>query len=153
MNTRSNTKICTESSTELGRRDGERASLAELADDAYEAVRAINHRTVTRPPLFAPVVYDLLGNLKQLGYALDQALGQLVTCLGASLEITGYEVYEDDGSNPALSVHAAQALLAMASDCARDLAGDLEDAQSQLARQGYRPTTTTGSGAAAGGDL
>jgi len=131
----------------------ERPTLGEYADHAFEAVRAINHATVTRPPLLAPVVYEILGNLKQLGYALDQALGQISVGLGASLEAPGlYEVYEADGSDPAVSVEAARAALGIACGAADDLAASLEYAQGQLTWQGYRPVTTTATASTAGGD-
>jgi len=125
----------------------ERPTLGQYAEHAYEAVRAINHATLTRPPLLAPVVYEILGNLKQLGYALDQALGQISVGLGASLEAPGlYEVYEADGSDPAVSVEAARAALGIACGAANDLATSIEYAQGQLTWQGYRPATTTTTG-------
>ena len=56
-----------------------------LADEAYEAIRAINHRTMwARLP--APVVYSILGSLKGVGYLLPQALTQLASGLGRSLD-------------------------------------------------------------------
>jgi len=125
---------------------GKPTSLGEYAEYAYEAVRAINHRTVTRPPLFAAVVYEILGNLKQLGHALDQALGQVATGLAASLEIPGYEVYEADGSDPAVSIEAARAAIGIACGAADDLATSLEYAQGQLTWQGYRPMTDQATG-------
>src|SRR6266545_7612528 len=110
----------------------ERPTLGQHAEHAYEAVRAINHATITRPPLLAPVVYEILGNLKQLGYALDQALGQISTGLAASLEAPSlYEVYEADGSDPAESVAKARAALKIACGASRDLGSDLEHAQNQ----------------------
>jgi len=119
-------------------------TITRYADDAYYAVRAINHATITRTPIPAPVVYDVLGALKQLGHALDQALGQISTGLAASLEAPSlYEVYEADGSDPAQSVAAARAALNIACGAARDLGGDLEHAQNQLTWQGYRPATST----------
>ena len=47
------------------------------ADQAYEAVRSLNHTTLAAK-LPAPVVYDVLGNLKGVGHMLPQALQQLV---------------------------------------------------------------------------
>jgi len=125
----------------------ERPTLGQYAEHAYEAVRAINHATITRPPLLAPVVYEILGNLKQLGYALDQALGQISVGLAASLEAPGlYEVYEADGSDPAVSVEAARAAIGIACGAADDLATSIEYAQGQLTWQGYRPVTPTATG-------
>jgi len=146
MNTQHTTDLIDENDSDSGA--AERPSLAEYADEAYQAIRAINHATITRPPLLAPVVYETLGNLAWLGHALDQALGQIATGLAASLEIPGYEVYEADGSDPAVSVEAARAAIAIACGAAKDLATSIEYAHGQLTWQGYRTAPET-----AGGDL
>jgi hypothetical protein len=117
-------------------------TLAKHAITACEAVRAINHATITRPPLPAPIVYELLGALSRLGYALDQALVQIGTSLAASLEAPGlFEVYEADGSDPATSVANARASLGIALVAADDMATAVENAQGHLAWQGFRPAT------------
>jgi len=114
------------------------------ADLAYYAIRAINHDTITRRPIPAPVVYEVLGSLKQLGCALDQALGQISTGLAASLEAPGlYEIYEAEGGDPADSVAKARAALNIACSAADDLATAIEYAQGLLTWQGYRPVTQT----------
>jgi len=113
---------------------------ARNADLAYYAIRAINHDTITGQPIPAPVVYEVLGSLKQLGYALNRAVAQIGAGLAASLEAPGvYEVYEADGSDPAESVTNARAALHIASSAADDLATAVEHAQGLLTWQGYRP--------------
>jgi hypothetical protein len=103
------------------------------AEDAYNAVRALNHHTLCGA-LPAPAVYAVLGNLKLLGLA--QALDQLGRGLAESL--AAYRVYEDDGSDPAQSVALAGARLAEAAVHAAQLAALLEAAQCAINRQGYR---------------
>jgi len=131
-------------------------TLAKHAIAACEAVRAINHATITRPPLPAPIVYELLGAISRIGYGLDQALGQISTSLADSLEAPGlFTVYEADGSDPAHSVDNARAALNTAVEAANDMATAVEHAQSQLAWQGFRPTARPashrGSGPTIGG--
>lgn len=110
--------------------------LARYADQAYAVIRVINHATVSREPLPAPDVYDVLGSLKQVGHALDQTCNQLAAALGASL--TAYDVYEADGADPAVSVADAQAALSLAADHAHIVGTALEVAQCAIAGQGYR---------------
>lgn len=106
-----------------------------LADEAYEAIRAINHRTMwARLP--APVVYSILGSLKGVGYLLPQALTQLASGLGRSLD--EYLVYEDDDRDPAQSEAGAVDHLARAVRLAVARGAELELAQSAIAHQGYR---------------
>jgi hypothetical protein len=108
----------------------------QLADDAYEAVRAINHATINRTAIPAPEVYRVLGSLKLVGHGLDQALSQLGAGLGRSLD--HYDVYEDDGADPLVSVVQAVDLLTEARAHALTLGQLLERAQVALNRQGYR---------------
>lgn len=106
-----------------------------LAEDAYEAIRAINHRTMWAK-LPAPLVYSILGSLKGVGHLLPQALDQLASGLGRSLD--EYEVYEDDNRDPAQSVAIAADHLTLAVQLAAALGESLELAQSAIAHQGYR---------------
>lgn len=108
----------------------------QLADEAYEAVRAINHATISRPSMPGPEVYSVLGSLKLLGPGLDQALSQLAGGLGRSLDT--HDVYEDDGADPLVRVTEAVDLLTEARQHAAALGRLLERAQSAVARQGYR---------------
>lgn len=104
---------------------------------AYESVRAINHLTFggTVP---APVLYDVLGNLKGVGHLLPQALGQLSAGLEKSLG--ELDVYDHSG-NPAQNVHLAQQHLTEAIAAARGLGAALEAAQSAISNQGYKTST------------
>jgi hypothetical protein len=108
----------------------------QLADDAYEAVRGINHATINRAAIPAPEVYQVLGSLKLVGHGLDQALSQLGAGLGRSLD--QYDVYEDNGADPLVSVVLAVDLLTEARAHARALGELLARAQVALNGQGYR---------------
>ena len=105
------------------------------ADDAYEAIRAINHLTIGAE-LPAPMVYDILGNLKGVGHLLPQALTQLASGLGRSLD--EYPVTEDDGADPVQSVATATDHLTRAAQLAAQLGVELDLAQAAISRQGYR---------------
>jgi len=108
------------------------------AEAAYEAVRSINHRTIwLSDGLPAPAVYWVLAELKSaLGNGARQALEQLGRGLAQSLD--HYEVYEDDGRDPAASVEAAGAALRAAADLAGQIGVLLDAAQVAIAGQGYR---------------
>jgi hypothetical protein len=114
--------------------EDEEPQVVQHAADAYEAVRSINHLTYTTYP--APVVYRTLGNLKNVGHLLPQALQQLGAGLTRSL--SEYDVYEDDGSDPAESVALARAYLEEAAALAGQVGELLEKAQGAINRQGYR---------------
>ncbi len=109
--------------------------LARLADDAAQAVRGINHVTITGPSLPAPSVYEVLGSLRQLGYGLEQAALQLSDRLAASPR--EYDLYEADGGDPAAHLEAASTALTQAARAARELGLMLDGAQSVIAGQGY----------------
>lgn len=102
---------------------------------ASESIRAINHLTFggTVP---APVLYDILGNLKGVGHLLPQALEQLSEGLEKSL--VELDVYDRAG-DPAQNVHLAQQHLVEAIAAARGLGAALEAAQSAIGDQGYNP--------------
>ena len=114
------------------------------AQDAYEAIRSINHATVfTGDGIPAPVVYRVLGFLQSAGgYGMAQALGQLARGLERSLST--YDVCEDDGRDPADSVAHAVSSLTDAADLLQRVGPLLDDAQAAISRQGYR---TQGHGA------
>lgn len=109
------------------------------AEAAYEAIRSINHRTIwLSDGLPAPAVYGVLAELKSgLGYGAEQALEQLGRGLVESLD--HYNVYEDDGRDPAASVQAASAALQAAARLAGQIGRLLDGAQLSIAGQGYRP--------------
>jgi len=108
--------------------------IVDLADDAHQAIRAISHATI-HAPVPAPVLYEVLGSLKQLGPGLHQALGQLGDALAQSP--AAYRVYEDDGADPHASITACRAALTAATAHAAHLGDLLEAAQQRIARQGY----------------
>ena len=110
--------------------------VVQCADDAYEAVRSINHLTHGDYPLPAPLVYSILGNLKMLGNSLPQACQQLAAGLGLSLDT--HVVYEDDGRDPVQSVATATDHLTRAAQLAEQLGTELANAQSAISKQGYR---------------
>jgi hypothetical protein len=102
------------------------------ADDAYEAIRALNHRT--RQTMPAPVVYDLLGNLNNLGHGLNQLLAQLSDGLYRSLR--EYDVYDHNG-DPYESVAIANQAMRRAAHLAGQIGQLLTDAQVAINLQGY----------------
>lgn len=108
------------------------------AQEAYEAIRRINHATIfTGDGLPAPVVYRTLGFLQSAGgYGLAQALGQLARGLERSLDT--HDVYEDDGRDPVESVaHAVDAITEAV--VLLEYVGPLLDyAQAAISRQGYQ---------------
>lgn len=101
---------------------------------AYESIRAINHLTFGHA-VPAPVLYDVLGNLKGVGHLPPQALTQLGVGLHRSLD--EYQVYDRDG-DPSTNVAHAQEHLAAAAEAARTLGAEMEAAQSTIAGQGYQ---------------
>lgn len=107
--------------------------VVQHAGDAYEALRAIAHIASDYP---APLAYSMLGNLKNVGYALDTVLGKIAYGLEASLE--RYDVYDSEGKDPAHSVATANQHLKRAAELAQQLAQELEAAQTAINTQGYR---------------
>jgi hypothetical protein len=114
--------------------DGER--VAGWPELAYQCVRSINHLTSRGHPVPAPLLYEILGNLKGVGHLLPQALDQLGAGLGRSLE--EIDVDDEPGREPVVSVAQARELMAAAARAAGELGESLEQAQAALATQGYR---------------
>lgn len=112
-------------------------TIVRLADDAYQALRALNHHTI-HGAIPAPVLYEILGHLKLLGPALGQLLGQLGDSLEQSL--TEYDVYDDDGGDSATTIACCGEFLAGAADHARRLGRMLATAQTAITNQGYSAT-------------
>lgn len=115
--------------------EGIRRVLVEHASTAAEAIRAINHATQTGP-IPAPVLYELLGELKLAAQRLPQALTQLADRLDASLR--AYDVYDEPGRDPHYSVIEANTHLSDTARYAEKLAERLEAAQTAIHAQGYR---------------
>lgn len=101
---------------------------------AYESIRAINHLTFGGA-IPAPLLYEILGNLKGVGHMLPQALTQLGEGLLRSLD--EFEVYDNDGEPRANATRAAHQLMEAAEHAAR-LGDLLEAAQTTINAQGYR---------------
>ncbi|WP_298891535.1 hypothetical protein [uncultured Serinicoccus sp.] len=112
-----------------------REDVAGWPQVACESIRAINHLTSQGYAVPAPVLYEVVGNLKGVGYLLPQALTQLGEGLEKSL--AEYDVYDTAG-DPHESVDVARGHLLTAADAARTLGAALEAAQSAIAGQGYR---------------
>ncbi|TDE88171.1 hypothetical protein EXU48_23920 [Occultella glacieicola] len=111
--------------------------VTQLADQAYEAIRGLNHATITTA-YPAPTVYNVLGNLSHAGgHGLQQALTQIAGGLRRSLE--EYDVHQDDGSDPAIAVEEAAQHLQQASELAREVGRLIDQAQAAISRQSYRP--------------
>lgn len=109
-------------------------AIVHLADDAHEALRELAHLTL-RGAIPAPVLYEVLGRLAQIGPTLDQTLRQLGDGLLDSLSV--YEVAQDDSADPIASVAACRDALTTAARQAAHLGRHLESAQQAIARQGY----------------
>lgn len=112
--------------------------LALLADEAAEAVRALNHATIGPAVLPAPDLYRVLGNLAPVGHRLQQLAGQLSAALARSAD--HYQLTEDDDADPAHSIANARDLLTIAASHASRLGELLDEAQAAISRQGYRTT-------------
>jgi hypothetical protein len=106
--------------------------LAQRSLDASEAIRALNHRT--RQAIPAPVAYHLLGALNNLGYGLNQLLGQISN--GLSRSLTDYDVY-DHNRDPAESVAIANQAIDRAARHAHKIGELLAAAQVAINLQGY----------------
>lgn len=116
--------------------DNDRGQAMGWPEVAYEAIRSINHVTGGAHAIPAPVVYDVLGELKGVGHLLPQALDQLGAGLKRSLD--EFDVYDNSNHAASETVEQAKGLLMQAADHARMLGEALEAAQSILADQGYR---------------
>lgn len=111
-------------------------TLAQHADTAHQAIRAISALTVFRPALAAPDLYPLLGSLALLGHSLHQALGQLADGLDTSADM--YDLREDDPDrDPAFSITEATSWLTAAATHANQLGHACGNAQAAIAGQGY----------------
>jgi hypothetical protein len=96
------------------------------ADDAAEAIRALNHTTLGGGYEWPGDVYAVLGSLHAMAYRLPQALDQAITWLETA-RIAG-RIGHDHGINPTPTVHEAVGGLVQAAIYARKLAHALEEA-------------------------
>lgn len=110
-------------------------TVVDDADDAYEAIRAINHNLPSNIP--APHVYRVLGNLKLAsGSMLRDALNRMVS--GMSRSLIDFDNYMDDKSDPAAAVAVANEHLHRAARFAEMVGQELEMAQSAISPLGFR---------------
>lgn len=115
----------------------------ELAEQAAEAVRELNHRTRDARAFTGPAeLYRLVAELALLAGRLPQLLDQLEDWLHA--EHDAGRLRSDTRTAPDRIIAAAGADLADAGDAAHDLAHVLAAAQQQLAHLGAtQPDRTT----------
>ena len=109
--------------------------IVSLSDTAYEAVQSITRLEFPRG-LPAPIAYDALDSLQALSHMQSDVLGAIADALGRSLE--EYDVYDEDGADPAQAAATAVDHLVLASRLARQMGLHLERAQGAISRQNYR---------------
>jgi hypothetical protein len=110
-----------------------------LARSAAEAIRGLNHATLGGDGLAQPAdAYAVLGELSLAASRLPQLLGQVGRWLAAAL--AGDRLGCDDGTDPAAAVSGAWLFLSDARGSAAALAGNLSDAQQQLAAVRANPS-------------
>ena len=103
-----------------------------LARTAAEAIRGLNHATRHEAGLDQPAIaYDILAFLSLAASRLPQLITQLTRYLDQAL--AAGQLGHDLGEDPAHAVNAAGVFLDDARGSAAALAGDLNQAQQQLA--------------------
>jgi len=103
-----------------------------LARTAAEAIRGLNWLTGCDAGLGQPsAVYDVIGALALADSRLQQALAQITGWLDQALEAG--RLGHDLGEDPAPGIDAAGSFIGDAALSAAALAGDLSQAQQQLA--------------------
>ena len=113
-----------------------------LARIAAEAIRGLNHATGHEPGLDQPsAAYDILGALALAASRLGQALAQITGYLQRAL--AAGRLGHDLGEDPSCAVDAAAVFLGDAAASAAALAGDLDQAQQQLAPVNGHPARRT----------
>lgn len=111
---------------------------AQLADDAAEAVRSLNHRTLSPRPsddwTYPSHAYSVVGNLAQMAMTLPQALDQI----GAFIEVMDTEGnLHSDKDTLADDLQNTYGGLAEAHDAAKKLYEALNRAHSGLSPMGW----------------
>lgn len=109
--------------------------LASRTDAAMECIRYLNYHTLGIA-IPGPVACRLFGNLAQVGHLLPQTLDQLAAGLDQSLEF--YDIYEEDGIDPATRVDLAVVHLYEARANASRIGDLLDRAQDAVRGQNYR---------------
>ena len=114
------------------------AEAAGLAWAAAEAIRGLSHATLRPSGLGQPsAAYDAGGALSQAAAGAGQALAQVTRYLDRAL--ADGKLGHDLGEEPAEAIGAAAIFLDDAGLSAAALAGDLNQAQQQLALINGRP--------------
>ncbi len=109
-----------------------------LARAAAEAIRGLNHATRCDAGLGQPsAAYDVIGALSLAAARLPQLIAQITGYLDQSLQAG--RLGHDLGEDPAPDVDGAGVFLGDARMSAAALAGDLSQAQEQLAYINGRP--------------
>lgn len=111
---------------------------AQLADDAAEAIRALNHATMSGRPgwEFPADAYDVIGNLREMAQRLPQLLQQAETFLQRLAD--GDHIRSDRGGNGAAEVNAARDAIDRARDDALSMEAALDTAHSALSPLAYQ---------------
>jgi hypothetical protein len=110
-----------------------------LARTAAEAIRSLNHATLGGDGLEQPAdAYAILGELSLAASRLPQLLGQVGRWLAAAL--AAGRLGCDNGTDPACAVSGAAIFISDARGSAAALAGNLSQAQQQLAPVNGRPS-------------
>lgn len=105
---------------------------AALARTAAEAIRGACHATRHEAGLGQPsAAYDIIGALSLAASRLPQLIAQVTRYLDQAL--AAGQLGHDLGEDPAWAVNAASVFLSDARGSAAALAGDLSQAQQQLA--------------------
>jgi hypothetical protein len=120
--------------------DQDSPQAVQHAHAASDAIRELNHVTVGAK-IPATLLYEVLGDLKNVGHRLPQALSQLAAGLGRSLD--EYDVYEDTGADPVQSIAVATDHLTRAAQLAHELGVELDLAQGAISGQGFRNNVHT----------
>lgn len=111
---------------------------AKLADQAAEAIRALNHATLNTDSLPYPSsIYDTVGALERMAYGLPQAFGQLRHRLD-QFHTTRHVTSDAGHSDLPERLRQSHAWLANASAAASSLGHALEEAHAHLSHLAYK---------------
>jgi hypothetical protein len=108
--------------------------LAGLAEDAYEAIRALNHKT-QGSKLNAPTIYTMLDDLASTCHGMQQLLDQLGQALARS--VAEDDVYDLKG-DPRDTLSAARAQFAEAGKAVERAGRLIRDAHVTINSQGIK---------------
>lgn len=110
---------------------------AELADDAAEAIRSLNHVTIHRDAYHEPAdINSAVSRLEALAYTLPQALTQTARILQAMDQDPGIRI--DSGANSAEKVAEAVQEMQRAQQAFQAAGEALSRANQRLSTMGWR---------------